>query len=314
MKKALLAMLAVILLACPALAKTYVVSVNQIVEHPALDAVRQGFFDVLKEKGLQVEQKVHIAQGNISTANLIAKQIKGEKPDLILGIATPTAQAVAQAIRDVPILFSAVTDPLSAGLVKDMNKPGANISGMSDASPVDRQVALIKDFIPKVKKVGIIYNSGEANSVSTLKSLKAECAKLGLTVEEATVANSSGVYQAAKSLVGRCDAVYIPTDNTVVSAFESVVKACAENKLPLFAADVDSVPRGAVAAVAIDYYRHGRQTGEMAYRILKEGAKPADMPVEFLRDLKLYVNPKAAAQMGVTIPDAVRKKADKVID
>lgn len=290
----------------------YTVSVNQIVEHPALDAVRQGFQDVLKEKGYDVTYNVHIAQGNISTANLIAKQILGEKPDLVLAIATPTAQACAQVIRKTPILITAVTDPVGAGLVASLEQPGANISGMTDMSPVDRQVDLIREFIPGVKKIGMIYNSGEANSVSILNVLKKECAARGIEVEEATVTNASGVTQAAKSLVGRADAVYIPTDNTVVSVFEAITKVCVENKLPLFAADVDSVPRGAIAALAIDYYQMGRQTAEMAERIFK-GAGTATMQVETLKDLKLYVNPGKTREMGLTVPDSVMKRADEIV-
>jgi putative ABC transport system substrate-binding protein len=290
----------------------YVVSVNQIVEHPALDAVRKGFQDVLREKGYDVSYNVHIAQGNISTANLIAKQILGEKPDIVLAIATPTAQACAQVIRDIPILITAVTDPVGAGLVDSLEKPGGNVSGMTDMSPVDRQVDLIREFIPGIKKLGMIYNSGEANSVSILGVLKKECAARGIQVEEATVTNASGVTQAAKSLVGRADAVYIPTDNTVVSVFEAITKVCVENKLPLFAADVDSVPRGAIAALAVDYYRMGRQTAEMAERILK-GEDTATMPVETLKDLKLYVNPGKAGEMGLSVPDSVKKRADEIV-
>ena len=293
-------------------AQQYTISVNQIVEHPALDAVRKGFQDVLREKGYDVSYNVHIAQGNISTANLIARQILGEKPDLVLAIATPTAQACAQVIRKTPILITAVTDPVGAGLVSSLEKPGANVSGMTDMSPVDRQVDLIREFIPGIRKLGMIYNSGEANSVSILGVLKKECAARGIEVEEATVTNSSGVTQAAKSLVGRADAVYIPTDNTVVSVFEAITKVCVENKLPLFSADVDSVSRGAIAALAVDYYRMGRQTAEMAERILK-GENTATMPVETLKDLKLYVNPGKAKEMGLLVPDSVEKRADEVV-
>lgn len=293
--------------------KEYTVSVNQIVEHPALDAVRKGFEDSLKEKGFDVSYNVHIAQGNISTANLIAKQILGEKPDLVLAIATPTSQACAQVIKEIPILITAVTDPVGAGLVETLERPGANVTGMTDMSPVDKQVDLIREFIPDVKSIGIIYNSGEANSVSILSVLKEVCAERGITVEEATVTNSSGVTQAAKSLVGRADAIYIPTDNTVVSVFEAITKVSVEKDLPLFAADVDSVARGAIAALAIDYYQMGRQTGVMAERIFK-GADTATMPVETLQDLKLYVNPRSAKEMGVAVPDSVTKRADKIIE
>lgn len=301
------------LLAPVAYAQSYTVSVNQIVEHPALDAVRKGFQDSLEKQGLDVKYNVHIAQGNISTANQIARQILGEKPDLVLGIATPTSQACAQVIKKIPILITAVTDPVAAGLVDSLDKPGGNVTGMTDMSPVDKQVELIKEFIPDLKKLGIIYNSGEANSVSILKVLKEVSANMGVEVVEATVVNSGGVTQAARSLVGRADAIYIPTDNTVVSVFEAITKVSKEKDLPLFAADVDSVSRGAIAALAIDYYRMGVQSGEMAARILK-GADTATMPVETLEDLMVYVNPNSAREMGVSVPESVMKRADKIIE
>ena len=316
MKKILLLAAALLLVASTAFAgKTYVISVTQIVEHPALDAMRIGMADRLKEKGIDFTYNVHIAQGNMATNTQIVSQIIGERPDLVLAIATPGAQACAQKIHDAPILFTGVTDPVTAGLVKDLkNTDGKNITGMSDFSPMDKHVALIREIVPGVKTIGIIYNSGEPNSVPNLKALKEEAAKVGINVEEATIANSSGVYQAAKSLVGRCDVVYIGTDNTVVSAIESAVKVCTDNKLPLIVGDVDSVARGAIAAVAVDYYKMGLQTGDMAARILVDGINPADMPVEFLNDLNLHVNLKAAQAMGVTLPQSVIDRASKVIE
>ena len=293
----------------------FVVSVTQIVEHPALDAMQKGVLDRLKENGLNITANVHIAQGNQATNVQIISQIMGEQPDLVVAIATPGAQAAAQKIHDRPILFTGVTDPVSAGLVKDLaNTDGKNITGMSDFSPMDKHVALIREIVPGVKTIGVIYNAGEPNSVVLVNKLKEEAAKVGLGVEEATIANSSGVYQAAKSLVGRSQAVYVPTDNTVVSALESAVKVCKQSQLPLIAADVDSVTRGAIAAVALDYYKMGLQTGDMAYKILAEGVDPGSMPVEFLNDLNLHVNKKAAASMGVTLPEATIKRAVKVIE
>lgn len=315
MKRAAVLLLALTMLALAAAsaqAKSYVVSVTQIVEHPSLDAVRKGFMDRLKELGVEATYNVHIAQGNMGTANQIAAQMLGEKPDVILAIATPTAQAAAQKIKDIPMLVTAITDPVGAGLVKSLAAPGANVSGMTDRSPVDRQMALIKEIAPATKSVGVIYNSGEANSVTTLAQVKEEAAKLGWKVEAVTVANSAGVAQAAKSLVGKVNAIYIPTDNTVITALEAIVKVCEENKIPLFCADTDSVARGAIAAVAVDYYRMGKQTADMAKRILVDGAKPATMPVEDLQDLELHVNPKSAAAMGVTLPQAVLARAQKI--
>lgn len=315
MKRIFLFLTAALLVASTAFAgKTYTVSVTQIVEHPALDAMRDGVADRLKEKGIDFTYNVHIAQGNMATNTQIVSQIMGERPDLVLAIATPGAQACAQKIKETPIIFTGVTDPVAAGLVKDLqNTGGTNITGMSDFSPMDKHVALIREIVPGAKTIGIIYNSGEPNSVPNLKALKEEAAKVGMSVEEATIANSSGVYQAAKSLVGRCDVIYIGTDNTVVSAIESAVKVCTDNKLPLIVGDVDSVARGAIAAVAVDYYKMGLQTGDMAARILMNGANPGSMPVEFLNDLNLHVNLKAAKAMGVTLPESVVNRAAKVI-
>lgn len=316
MKKIILTIAALLLVATTAFAgKDYTISVSQIVEHPSLDALRNGTLDRLKEKGLNITANVHIAQNNQATAIQIASQMLGENPDLVLAITTPNAQTSAQKIKTIPILFTGVSDPVSAGLVEDLNNTnGKNITGMSDFSPIDKQVKLMQEILPALATIGVIYNAGEPNSVVLVDKLKEEAAKGGLTVEEATIANSSGVYQAAKSLVGRCQAIYVPTDNTVVSALESAVKVCRQNKLPLFAADTDSVARGAAAALALDYYKMGLQTGDMAYKILVEGVNPGSMPVEFLNDINLHINKKSAQAMGLTIPDSVLQRAGKIYE
>ncbi|SEA37279.1 putative ABC transport system substrate-binding protein [Desulfuromusa kysingii] len=305
--------LLLLLPAFPSLAADYTVSFNQIVEHPALDSLRQGVKDELAAQGLSVDYHDHIAQGNIATANLIAKQILGEQPDVAVGIATPTAQACAQVIKNIPIIFAAVTDPVGAGLVQSLERPGGNVTGTTDMSPINRQLELMLEFLPELKTMGVIYNSGEVNSVTLVRVLKEEAKKKGIVVEEATVSNSAGVSQAAKSLIGKVEAVYIPTDNTVVSAIEAITQVGYLAKLPIFAADTDSVTRGAVAALAVDYYKMGRQTGEMVSRALK-GANPADMPVETLREFRIHLNPGSAAKMGLEIPAALLQKADKIIE
>jgi len=306
-------------LLCPAAwAKTYTISVNQFVEHPALDAVLKGVQDSLKEQGLDVTYNVHNAQANMATANQIAQAIAGEHPDLVVAIATPSAQACAQIVKkaphmaQVPLLFSAVTDPKGAGLVADLMHPAANISGVSDMTPVDKHLAMIMEILPELKALGVVYNSGEANSKTLVGMLREACKAQGVTLEEASASKTSDVYQATKSLVGRTQGVYVPTDNTVVSALESMVKVCEQNKLPLFAADVDSVPRGAVAALGFDYYLHGKQTGAMAGRIFG-GATIAQTPVEFQEGMNLHLNLSAAKAQGVTLPEAIIKKADKIL-
>ena len=293
------------------------ISVTQIVEHPALDAVRKGFQDELQESGIKASYNLHNAQGNMATAQQIASQIIGENPDLILTIATPTSQAMAQAMKKAthmkktPMLFTAVTDPVAAGLVKNLNRPGGNITGVSDLLPVDKHMENVKRFFPNLKNLGVMYNAGEANSKATVVKIKEAGKTMGFGVAEATVSKSADVYQAAQSLVGKVDVIFVPTDNTVVSGLESAVKVCTRNQVPLFCADVDSVARGAVAAMGFDYYKHGRQTGTMAKRILS-GSKPENTPVEFQKDLQLHINMIFARKMGVSVPQAIIDDADKV--
>ncbi|WP_031483557.1 ABC transporter substrate-binding protein [Maridesulfovibrio frigidus] len=315
MKKILLFMVLIFMVVVPVIhsAQSYTVSITQIVEHPALDSMRKGFQERLKEADVNVQYNVHIAQGNQATNTQIASQIKGENPDLILAITTPSSQAVAQKIKDIPIIFTGVTDPVAAGLVKSLMNPGNNITGMTDMSPIRRQVELIREFMPEIKSLGTIYNAGESNSVVLIKILKEVCAEFGIKVEEASIANSSGVYQAAKSLVGKCEAIYIPVDNTVVSGLEAAIKVCRQNKLPIFSADTDSVKRGTIAALAVDYYRMGLQSADMAVRILSGNAKPASMPVESLQNLQLFINPSAAEKMGIAIPKQVMSRADEIV-
>lgn len=315
----LAALMTVCLLSHAAWAKTYTISVNQFVEHPALDAVLKGFQDSLKENGLDVQYNIHNAQAKISTTNQIAQSIAGESPDMVLAIATPSAQACAQIVKkaphmaEIPLLFSAVTDPKGSGLVKDLQTPGKNITGVSDMTPVDKHLGMILEMVPGLKSLGVVYNAGEANSKTLVGMLRDACEARGVTLEEATSATTAEVYQATKSLVGRAQAVYVPTDNTVVSALESMVKVCDQNDFPLFAADVDSVPRGAVAALGFDYYLHGKQTGDMATRIL-QGASPATTSVEFQEGMTLHLNMPAAKAQGLSVPEAVKAKADKIIE
>jgi putative ABC transport system substrate-binding protein len=297
--------------------QAYTVSVNQYVEHPALDAVLKGMQDYLSDHSVDVEFKIHIAQANVATANQIAQQMVAEKSDLLVAIATPSAQACAQAIKKAPtdlkrpLVFTAVTDPVAAGLVENIENPGGDITGVSDLLPVKKHLEMVLQYKPEIKKLGILYNSGEANSKATVTAIKALSNDLNIKVVEATAANTAEVYQAAKSLIGRVDAIFAPTDNTIIKALESVVKIGVQNKLPVFAADVDSVKRGAIAAMGFDYYKHGYQTGEMIEKILK-GTSPADIPVEFQQDLQLHINAKYSELMGITPPQTLLDKATQI--
>ncbi len=313
----LTALVLVAMVAQGAYARTYTVSVNQFVEHPALDAVLAGFTAYMKDQKVEVKYHIHNAQANMGTANQIAKQMIGEKSDLLLAIATPSSQAVAEADEKAPkalqrpLLFTAVTDPVAAGLVKDLEKPGGLITGVSDRLPLRAHMKMVLTYMPGIKKLGLLYNAGEANSKSTVARIKALGKTMGFEVVEATASKTADVYQAARSLVGRVDAVFVPTDNTIVSALESVIKIGVQNKLPIFAADVSSVKRGAIAAMGFDYYKHGYQTGAMALKIL-QGEKPGNMPVEFQKDLELYINKKYSKMMGVTPPAELLEKATKI--
>lgn len=308
-----------ILMATGALASPPVISVNQFVEHPALDAVLKGLQDYLRDNGVQAEFKVHNAQANMGTATQIGQQMIGEKSDLLVAIATPSAQATAQALSKAPgdlkrpMLFTAVTDPVAAGLVQAIDKPGEFVTGVSDLLPTEKHLEMITTYKPDIKKLGILYNAGEANSKAIVASVKELSAKFGFTVVEATAPKTADVYAAAKSLVGRCDAVFIPTDNTIVAALESVIKVGTQNKLPIFAADVDSVARGAVAAMGFDYYKHGYQTGAMAKKVL-EGTSPGSLPVEFQEELQLQINLKSAEAMGAPAPEQLVTQASKIFE
>jgi len=269
------------------------IGIVQIIDHPALNNVRDGVIDALLEvygyiPGENIEYDVQSAQGDMPTANTIAQKFVSEGVDLIVSIATPASQAAINATKEIPIVFSAVTDPVSAGLVSSLDKPGNNVTGVSDMVPVDRQMYLIKFLFPDTKKVGNLYNAGEVNSVVTNDMAKAACAELGMEILEATVATTADVSMAARSLVGKVDAMYVATDNTVISALDTVAKVCAENKIPLFLADPTTVSQGALLALGFDYYLHGRQTADLVARVL-QGENPGEIPVEFAKKIETFL-------------------------
>jgi putative ABC transport system substrate-binding protein len=292
------------------------VAITQIVEHPALDAVYQGIKDELAEQGYKEGENLTVmhesAQGNSAIAAQIARKFIGDNPDVIVAIATPSAQTVAAAARNIPVVFSAVTDPVGAKLVKNLDAPGANITGVSDMLPIDKHLDMVLRAVPDAKRIGTVYNPGEANSVSMVELLDKRLKARGLTLVKAAATKTSEVLGAARSLVGKADAIYLTTDNTVISAAEAVVSVGERADIPVFAADTATVERGAVAALGFNYYNHGRQTGKMVARILN-GASTADMPVETMDTLDLYVNPAAAERMGITLPDDLISEAKEVV-
>ena len=292
------------------------VAVTAIVEHPALDAVRDGVQAALKAEGFEAGKNLkwqyQSAQGNTGTAAQIARKFIGDKPDAIVAIATPSAQAVVASTKTVPVVFSAVTDPVAAKLVSSWEASGNNVTGVSDLLALDKQMDLVKQVVPAVKRVGMVYNPGEANSVVVVKELQKLLPTLGMTLVEAAAPRSVDVGSAARSLVGKVDVIYTSTDNNVVSAYEALVKVGQDAKIPLVASDTDSVRRGAVAAYGINYRDLGEQTGRMVARILKGEAAGSIKP-EVSTKMELFVNPAAAEKQGVKLTDALIQSAAEVV-
>lgn len=297
--------------------KTVKIGISQLVQHPALDSACEGFIEALKEAGYEDGKNIKIdlqnAQGDVSNAQTIARKFADEKVDIILAIATPAAQAAANVTKDIPILITAVTDPVSAGLAKSLDEPGGNVTGTTDMNPVAEQIKLVKELVPTAKKVGILYNAGEINSKIQVDIAKEAVSGLDLTIVEATVSNSSEVSQATQSLMGRVDAIYVPTDNTIVSSIGAVIKVANDNKIPVIGSERGQVDAGAIATKGIDYKELGRQTGEIAVKIIRDGKKPQDIPIEGSKVVTLIINQKTAETIGLTVPKDLMDKADEVI-
>lgn len=300
-----------------AVAASVTVATTAIIEHPVIDTIRDGIRDELVARGYVLGKDLSItyenAQGSTVTAAQIARKLVGATPDVIVPITTPSAQAVVAATDKIPVVFSAITDPVGAKLVASMRRPGANVTGTTDLSPIKQHLELIRKVTPKARKIGVIYNPGEANSVSLIRLIREHGPALDLTIVEATAPKSAEVLSAARSLVGRVDAIYLPTDNTVISVIEAVIKVGVDNQIPVFAGDADSVPRGAIAALGFNYYDVGRQTGAMVHRVL-QGEAPGDMPVQLPAKLELHINPAMAKKMGVAIPGDIYNATDKVVE
>ncbi|MGO1235102.1 ABC transporter substrate-binding protein [Microbacterium gubbeenense] len=293
--------------------ETMKIGVLQFVQHPALDAATEGFKEALDDAGVDVEYDDQNAQGEVPNTNTIATTFASDDLDLVFTVATPAAQAATQAILDTPVLFTAVTDAEAAGLVDSNDAPGANVTGTSDLNPVADQLALLAEIAPDAKTVGVVYSSGEVNSEVQVDLAKEAAADLGLTIKEATVSNSSEVQQATQSL-GDVDAIYVPTDNTVVSGIAALIQVAEQKQIPVVSGDSGPVDGGAIATIGIDYTKLGHQTGEMAAKILQDGADPAEMAVETSNDVELIINPAAAERMGVELPDSVTERADTVVE
>ncbi len=291
------------------------IGVSQIISHPSLDSIRQGFKDCMADLGhTDVVYDEQNPQGDQAALTGIANNFKSDDLDLVVAITTPVAQAMAQAITDRPIIFAGVTDPVSAGLVESFDAPGSNLTGSSDYPPIDDQIQLIKDIVPAVKTIGVVYSSSEVNAEVQMDLARQAAAKLGIEVRAVAITNASEVQQAAASLSG-VDAFYVGNDNAVVSAVEGLVQAAEQQRVPVITADPDSVTRGATAAYAIDQHQMGCEAAKLADKVLK-GAQPGQLAVTRMADLKdslvLTINPSAAERQGVTIPESVSSRPGTV--
>lgn len=282
--------------------KTYKVGILQYVEHPSLNEATKGFKAALKESGLKVEYDEQNAQGDPANNTTAANNLVGAGNDLIFANATPSAQAVQTATADIPVLFTSVTDAVGAELIQSMEKPGANVTGTVDTHPeaIPNTVKFIANEL-KAKKLGMVYNAGEQNSRAQVDIVKKEAKKYGVEVVEASANTSADVKQATESLVSKVDAYYIITDNTVVSALDSVLDVATDKKIPVMVGELDSVKRGGFGAYGFSYYDIGYEAGQMAVQILKDGKKPADIPAAYPANLKFEVNKETADKLGIKI-------------
>ena len=291
---------------------------HQIVSHPALDNDSKGFKAALEEEGFIEGKNVVFdrqnAQGEQPNCAIIARKFEDDRVDLIHAISTPNAQASVKVSKSIPIVFSSVTDPVATGLVPNMGETGTHVTGVSDRWPIELQCQMYQDLVPYAKRWGTIYNPGDVNVTFHIKEMKMAVEKMGGKLVEAHISNSSEVLQAAQSLVGRVDAIHFTSDNTAVSAFESIVKGCNDNDIPLFAGDRDSTPRGAVAAYGPDYFLIGYTAGKKAAQILK-GKDPGTIPAGLASDYSLWVSLKHARAQGLKLPmTLIQKAADKLWD
>ncbi len=292
--------------------KVFKIGVNQYVTHAALDASYQGFVDALKEAGYEDGKNIKIDYQNANadqpTASTIATKLVNDNSDLILAIATPSAQASATATKEIPILITAVTDPVSAKLVASNEAPGGNVSGTSDLNPVEDQIDLLIKLVPEAKHIAILYCSSESNSTVQVEMATAAAEAVGLTVEEASVSNSNEIQQVVQSLVGKVEAIYAPTDNVIAAGMTTVAQVANDNAIPVICGESGMVDNGGLATYGIDYYKLGVLTGKQAVKIIKGEAKIADMPIEYLpvESLELAINEEVAEKLGITIPEDLK--------
>lgn len=286
--------------------KSATIGIVQYVDHVALDAAREGFVTALADNGYtdgdNITLDIQNSQGDQSNLSTISDRFVSNKVDLVLAIATPAAQAIAGKTTEIPILGTAITDYEAARLVKTNEEPGGNVSGTTDMNPIKEQIDLLVKLVPTAKTVGVLYTSGEDNSIIQAKMAKEAIEKLGLNYVEVTVTNSNDVQQATQSIVSQCDAIYIPTDNVFASAMPQVQSITSQSKTPVICGESGMVESGGLATLGISYSDLGYQTGLMAVKILKGEAEPATMPIEAATKFEYAINGAVAEEIGLTIP------------
>jgi putative ABC transport system substrate-binding protein len=294
------------------------VAITQIIDHPAADAVRQGVIDGLKDNGYEDGKTIKLiyenAQGSPVTATQIAQKFVALKPDVLIPITTPSTQAMVKADQayNIPIVFAAVTDPVTSGVVSSLNHPGGHITGATDAAPLKQQLELFKQVLPNLKVLGVLYNPGDNSSSSPVKEAKELAKGMGFTLIEATAFKTSDVPSAMQQLAGsKVDAVFVPLDNTVLSAMDAVLKIAFQNMIPVFTSDSDSVAQGALASSGYTHFDTGYSAGEIAAQVLN-GVNPGDIPVATAQNLNIYVNARSAAKLNITLPEAILKSAKEM--
>ena len=283
------------------------IGIVQLVEHDALDAANRGITDALKERGISMEIDRQNAQADQSNLRNIAQRFVSHNYPLIFAIATPAAQTVANATSTTPIVATAVTDFAVSKLVKDNAKPGTNVTGSSDMNPIAAQTELLLKLVPNAKTVGTIYNSSEINSQLQIDILRKELEKHGVALAEATISSVNDIQQAAQSLVGKVDVMYVPTDNVVASSMPTLYRVTQAAKLAVVAGEAGMVKSGATATVAVDYYNLGKIAGNMGADILEGKAKPQDMPIRYQTEFNVVLNEPIVKELGLTVPEDVAK-------
>ena len=295
--------------------KTYTIGINQLVQHDALDASRQGFIEGLKEKGFEEGKNLKIdyqnAQGDMAIAKTISDQFVTSKVDMIFAIATSSLQASYNATKDIPIVFTAVTDPIDAGVANSWESSGTNVTGTSDMVSMEEQLDLLTELVPDIKTLGVIYNSSEANSLAQVQELKKEAEKRNIDIKEISVTTVNEINQNLSAALGSIDALYAPTDNTVASAYDLVGNLCINKNIPILCGEEAGVSKGGLCSIGIDYFKLGKEAGYKAAEILN-GKAPIDIEISTLSDMSITINTDVVEKLNITVPDDINSKATKV--